>query len=478
MATTANSSSWIRTYTRDDATKYQIAYRSNNTWKEDANGRALPGSFTTNLQVDRTAIDGGVTGGGVNATWTTAATRGPGANGVWERKYLDDSDTTLGFALPDASWDDLNNRSSNFNSQVSNVSAGAIAKYFRTLGYGRGSGLSTQEGAIRELTRSQGSNNQGNSSEDATGANRTLVKTLAEEAGDKPRPKYGARYTYYYPMALKANRDQDKLSISVLEYRPRPINKETTGGKTTLGIGERPAYTGKTLGSLFLPVPGSVLDSNNVSWAEDEMDPAKLALANAFFENVQKGSGAIDGIIDSAAGIAGAVGENAGDVKTGVAAALAKSATGGNILTRSTGAVINPNMELLFKGPQLRNFGLTWKMSPRDYEESEMIKNIIRLFKQSMAVKRSESLVFLKSPNTYKLQYITAGGRDHSFLPKIKECALTGCSVNYTPDGNYQTYENSSMVAYEMTLNFAELEPIYHDDYSKLDDNEDQSIGF
>ena len=50
--------------------------------------------------------------------------------------------------------------------------------------------------------------------------------------------------------------------------------------------------------------------------------------------------------------------------------------------------------------------------------------------------------------------------------------------MNYTPDGNYQTYENSSMVAYEMTLNFAELEPIYHDDYSKLDDNEDLSIGF
>ena len=63
MSTSANSPSWVRTYTRDNATKYQIAYRSNNTWKEDANGRALPGSFTTNLQVDRTAIDGGVTGG-------------------------------------------------------------------------------------------------------------------------------------------------------------------------------------------------------------------------------------------------------------------------------------------------------------------------------------------------------------------------------------------------------------------------------
>ena len=135
-------------------------------------------------------------------------------------------------------------------------------------------------------------------------------------------------------------------------------------------------------------------------------------------------------------------------------------------------------MELLFSGPMLRQFSLSWKMSPRDYEESEMIKKIIRMFKQSQAVKRTESMLFLKSPNTYKLRYLTARGRDHSFLPKIKECALTGCSINYTPDGNYQTYENSSMVAYEMTLNFNELEPIYHDDYTKLDGNTDRSVGF
>ena len=474
MSTSANSPSWVRTYTRDDATKYQIAYRSNNTWRLDAKGKAVPGSFTTNLQVDRTAIDGGVTGGGVNATWTTAATRGPGANGVWTRQYLDDDDTTLGYALPDASWSDLNDRSSNFNSQVSNVSAGAIAKYFRTLGFGRGSGVSTQEGAIRELSRSQGSNNQGSSSEDTISG--TNIKTLAEEAGDRPREKYGSRYTYYYPVALKTNSDQDKLAISVLEYKPRPINKTTSGDKTTLGIGEREGYRSRTLGSVFLPVPGNVLDNNNVDWSSNEMDPAKLALANAFFENVRDGG--VDGLIDSAAGLAKAVGENSGDVKTGVAAALTKAATGGDILTRATGAVINPNMELLFKGQQLRTFSLTWRMSPRDYEEIQMIKNIIRMFKQSMAVKRTESQVFLKSPNTYKLEYLTVGGRDHNFLPKIKECALTGCSVNYTPDGNYATYENSSMVAYEMSLSFNELEPIYHDDYTKLDNNIDRSIGF
>ena len=477
MATTANSSSWVRTYTKNDATKYQIAYRSNNTWKLDANGRALPGSFTTNLQVDRTAIDGDVTGGGVSATWTTAATRGPGANGVWERKYLDDDDTTLGYALPDASWDDLNSRTSNFNAQVNNISANAIVKYFRTLGFGRGSGLSTQAGAIRELARSQGINDQGNPSDESTGANQSL-RTLADDARDRPREKYQSRYTYYYPVALKANRDQDKLQISVLEYKPRPINKTGSGDKTTLGIGEREGYTSRTLGSVFLPVPGNVSDNNSVSWDQDTMDPAKLALSNTFFENVQKGDGAIDGLVDSLGGLADAVGGGSGDVKQGVAAALAKAATGGSILTRATGKIINPNMELLFKGPQMRTFQLAWKMSPRDYEESEMIKRIIRMFKQSMAVKRTESQVFLKSPNTYKLRYLTARGREHGFLPKIKECALVGCGINYTPDGNYQTYENSSMVAYQMTLSFSELEPIYHDDYTKLDQDRDESVGF
>ena len=473
MATTANSSSWVRTYTRNDATKYQIAYRSNNTWRNDANGRAVPGSFTTNLQVDRTAIDGGVTGGGTGATWTTAATRGPGAGGIWERKYMDDEDTTLGYVLPDASWDDLNNRSSNFNAQVNNVSSNAIVKYFRTLGFGKGSGLSTQSGAIRELARSQGINDQGNPSDESVGANQRL-RTLADEAKDRPREKYGSRYTYYYPVALKTNIDQDKLQISVLEYKPRPLPSKQS--KPSLGIGEREGYNSRVLGSVFLPVPGNVVDSNNVSWDQDTLDPAKLALSDAFFSNV--GDGGVEGLIDSLGDTAKAIGLKSGDTKEAVAGALAKAATGGSILTRSTGKIINPNMELLFKGPQMRTFQLAWKMSPRDYEESEMIKKIIRMFKQSMAVKRSESQIFLKSPNTYKLRYLTARKQEHSFLPKIKECALVGCSINYTPDGNYQVYENSSMVAYQMTLSFNELEPIYHDDYTKLDQDRDESIGF
>ena len=136
--------------------------------------------------MDRTAIDAGVTGGGVNATWTTAATRGPGANGIWDRKYIDD-DADLGFALPDASWSDLNDRSSDFNSQVNNISSNAIAKYFIKLGYGKGSGLSTQAGAMREIANSQGSNSQGNPSDETTGANTDTLSTCLLYTSPSPR---------------------------------------------------------------------------------------------------------------------------------------------------------------------------------------------------------------------------------------------------------------------------------------------------
>ena len=142
------------------------------------------------------------------------------------------------------------------------------------------------------------------------------------------------------------------------------------------------------------------------------------------------------------------------------------------ILARTEGAVINPNMELIFQGPQLRPFIFTFKLSPRDIKESQEILQIIRMFKQSMMPQTTESNIFLKAPNTYKLEF-KSQGRHHKFLPKIKECALLSCNVNYTPDGSYMTYENSSMVGYEMSLSFQELEPIFNLDSG----NESGSVG-
>jgi hypothetical protein len=54
-------------------------------------------------------------------------------------------------------------------------------------------------------------------------------------------------------------------------------------------------------------------------------------------------------------------------------------------------------------------------------------------------------------------------------MNKIKYCALQNFSVDYTPLGSYTTYEDGTMVAYSLSMQFQELVPIYDKDYMDKD---------
>ena len=90
-----------------------------------------------------------------------------------------------------------------------------------------------------------------------------------------------------------------------------------------------------------------------------------------------------------------------------------------------------------------------------------------------MSVKRAQTDLFLKAPHTFEIKYIYGiTQKDHPWINRIKECALTGCTVNYTPAGSYATFGDGAMTSYEIGLQFAELEAIYDDDYLELSENE------
>ena len=149
-------------------------------------------------------------------------------------------------------------------------------------------------------------------------------------------------------------------------------------------------------------------------------------------------------------------------------------------MARQTGEIINPNMELLFDGPTIRAFKFQFKMTPRNRNEAEQIRLIIRAFKRNMAPKakggtEKESAWFLKTPKVFELRYRT-GNKDHKYLHKFKQCLLTDIAVNYTGDGLYSTYEDGSPVSYLMDLSFKELEPIYDIDYDAVNDHD--SVGY
>jgi hypothetical protein len=146
---------------------------------------------------------------------------------------------------------------------------------------------------------------------------------------------------------------------------------------------------------------------------------------------------------------------------------IAQEAAGiNNLLSRVSGGILNPNMELLFNGPQLRPFSFTFRLSPRSETEATQVRKIIRFFKQGMSVKRASSDIFLKAPNVFDVRYISyrqnGTEMEHPSIGRIKTCALTGFDVDYTPDGSYMTFNDPkrTMTSYQISMRFTELEPV------------------
>ena len=260
-----------------------------------------------------------------------------------------------------------------------------------------------------------------------------------------------------FPRTLRKS-GQDTLVINMMKYEPKKLQS----GEGQLGFSDRSGMR-NSIGRVILPVPGGIQDSNQVSWSSGSMNAMQIGMAQIAMNTVLKGfnKGA-----ETTAKIGEAVLKNKDDVKKALGAAVAGAAGGDTaaIQQRTTGQVMNPNMELLFGGPSLRNFSFGFKLSARDQQEADMILKIIRFFKQGMAAIRTESNLFLKSPHTFRLSY-KHNGQNHRGLNKFKECALTSFGVQYTPDGNYSTYRDGIMTAYQIQMAFQELEPVYNDDY-------------
>ena len=150
--------------------------------------------------------------------------------------------------------------------------------------------------------------------------------------------------------------------------------------------------------------------------------------------------------------------------------ALGSNVTPRSVISRSTGQVLNSNLELLFQGVNLRTFPFSVTFSPRSPGEGGRVRDIIRSLKQSMSAKAgsfngaSASGIMIKAPDVFILEY-RSGGRRHPFLNNFKTCALTSVNVNYTNAGTYATYDDSTPVNIRMDMVFKELNPIYAEDY-------------
>jgi len=281
--------------------------------------------------------------------------------------------------------------------------------------------------------------------------------------------------TFRYPLKNIDSSD-DYLLIESYDYIPPKLSFSETSfaQKSSDDVGYK-----SSRGTVILPIPENIQDSNSASWGEGNMNAIQTALLGGTMnvissKNAFKALGGAIGNIGSKIGgaLQTAIGQDLS--QTFFAAEATKALTGSGdfnqALSRETGAVFNSNTELLFNGVSLRpGFSFSFDMVPRSRKESDQIKDIIRFFKSESAAQKGAAAgeaagLFLKSPSVFRLRYMS-GGRSHPFLNQFKICALNAMSVNYTASGTYATYSDATPVHMQMTLTFQELTPIYREDY-------------
>tara|TARA_B100000131_G_scaffold79756_1_gene76528 strand:- start:208 stop:1617 length:1410 start_codon:yes stop_codon:yes gene_type:complete len=348
----------------------------------------------------------------------------------------------------------------------------------------------------------------------------TVVETGVDDTTTDP-PKVLA-----YPADI--DRNQDYIKISQYEYKR--LETYVGGGGASSVQGSRPDSSmisdkdkpyGDYKGGVILPMP-KVSDSNGAEWGKSDLNVLGLGMAsmgedalNAINTELKKSEqlgevfnnplgslssqftqffGNADGSFTKGDEIGNAdlMRQNLGGGKLaninardfglaglGYGAEILADKAGIDIsanefLARSTGTILNPNAELLFQGPVLRDFGFTFLMIARDNKEAEVIRDIIRFFKIGSAPVFLGGPSLLGTPNIFKLEYKSDSenalkgeeGVLHT-VNRFNELALRTITVDYAPDGFWSAYEDSHPVAVRMMLQFSELKPVYRSDHEK-----------
>ena len=297
-----------------------------------------------------------------------------------------------------------------------------------------------------------------------------LANSDVAQANSNTRKGAGSFGDLSYP--VDRNQLQDFMKFTLLEYKPKKIGSGADGSGFGFGGRSRVGPNGQSsdrtiLGSVSLPIPGGIKDENGADWQGGNMNQIEIEKAGVA-RGILGVSGETAG--EAARGTAGRLGSNNEVVKKAIGEVLAGKAVGvQGLMTRTTGMIFNPNLELLFDKPTLRGFQFSFDLVPRSKDEAEEVVKIIRFFKQGMSPIRSQSNLFLLSPNVFQVHYVLNGdgANDHPYIGKMKECAMTNFAVDYTPQQNYSTLTDGFMTAYRIQLTMKELEPVFNDDYEQ-----------
>ena len=239
------------------------------------------------------------------------------------------------------------------------------------------------------------------------------------------------------------------------------------GGAMVGGMVNGP--TGATIGG----ITGAMVDASGLTGTTSGISAEEIRMQNEAREAIQTGDYSLAKEL-----MAGGSGMMAQSISSISGFLLGTELDTDTFLARTGGRVLNPNAEMLFQGPVIRDFTFSFVMIARSEKEGKEIRKIIRFLKLGMAPKFQNN-TFIANPDVFLLDYKN-GLRENDVLKTVNRfnpggLALTTMNVDYAPNGYWSAYEDSQPVAVKMDLNFTELRPLYQGD--QLGTPED-SVGY
>ena len=238
------------------------------------------------------------------------------------------------------------------------------------------------------------------------------------------------------------------------------------GKKPLTGFNSVLATTTRITDSVAIYLPPNVKDSTTASYnAAAEMGVIGLAAAGGVnFVNAMRRNdfaGASDALVGSAKGLILEAAKNMGSELVGGLTNVDPQAIQG-FANKAFGQANNPFMEVLFESVGMRTFSYDFTFSPRSPEETLDVQTIIKLFRFHMLPElQGANERFLTLPSTFDIHYMyqlsADNAKENSFYSKIATCVLTGCDVDYAPDG-VKSFESGAPTQIKMSLAFQETE--------------------
>lgn len=137
------------------------------------------------------------------------------------------------------------------------------------------------------------------------------------------------------------------------------------------------------------------------------------------------------------------------------------------------GVLFNPRLELLYNGHQLRQFGFSWILLPRNANESSAIRDILEKLELSYYPSYKDDLkVFLDYPDEFVIGFYNPDGTNIKGAPMISDCFMTDFSYSVNQSSAGRVFTDGSPTSYTISATFGEANYLTREDIALLRRNQ------